>query len=84
MAFIIVSHSAWENQGSVRKENKGSSQSQQWQTFYRVPGAPLSCVLATLQSKANSALEPRDGGKIKHTQIAQITAQTTTGDAVKE
>lgn len=84
MTFIIVFHRAWESQRSVRKENKGSSQTQQWQTPHRVPGAPLSCVLATPQSKRNSALELGDGGEIKHIQIAEIAAQTTAEDAVKE
>lgn len=84
MAFIIVSHRAWENQRSGRKENKGSSWSQQWQASHRVPWAPLSSVTATPQSKGNSAQETGDGGKIKHTQIAQIIAQTITGDTVKE
>lgn len=49
-----------------------------------MPWASLSSVTATPQSKGNSALEAGDGGKIKHMQIAQIIAQTTTKDTVKE
>ena len=83
MALIIVSHCAWKNQRSAKKE-KGSSQSQQWQATHWEPWASLSSVTATPQSKGNSALEAGDGGKIKHTQIAQMIAQTTTKDTVKE
>lgn len=39
-----------------------------------VPGAPFSSVIATPQSKGNSALGAGDGGKIKHAQIVQILA----------
>lgn len=84
MALIIVSHCAWENQRSSRRENKGSSQSQQWQAPHWVPWASLSPVIPTPQSKRNSSPEAGDGGKIKHMQIAQIIAQITTKDTVKE
>lgn len=70
--------------GVEGKENKGSSWSQQWQASHWVPWAPLSSVIATPQSKGNSAPEAGDGGKIKPMQIAQIIAQTTTEDTVKE
>lgn len=63
MAFIIVSNCAWENQRSVGKENKGSSQSPQWQAPHWVSGTPLPSVTATPQSEGNTQ-EAGDGGEI--------------------
>ena len=84
MAFIIVSNCAWEDQRSVGRENKGSSRSQQWRAPHWASGTPLPSATAAPQSEGNSTLEARDGGKIKHMQTAQIIAQMTTEDTVKE
>ena len=70
--------------GVQRRENNGSSQSQQWQAPHWVQWASLSSVIATPQSKRNSSPEAGDGGEIKHMQIAKIIPQTTTKDTVKE
>lgn len=76
MAFIIFSHCAWENQKSVRKKKKTKAAARISNDRHPtpVPGAPFSSVIATPQSKGNSALGAGDGGKIKHAQIVQILA----------
>lgn len=79
----------------LRKSEECKKRKQRQQPESAETGSPLSAMsfiischinssIKKKKKKRNSSPEAGDGGKIKHMQIAQIVAQITTKDTIKE